>query len=221
MAGQDRGMKKFTGNFAALALLSFAPLATAHETTPAEIIKLQEKHAARITKADEVYLRELGKLKQKFLQRDDLASAEFASRIMASLKPDGSGLDDLCQIRVVSGTKVSAETLEEGTRRLSGGYRPSFSHVAEEMKGAEFLRAPWKSKPTYEVEVTSSGYLYLFGVDPKSISGAKLKPDAVPGKLKGSYVGTVYAVHVKAGQTFRCAGYETCLIAGKISLGNG
>jgi hypothetical protein len=220
MAGQDRGMKKFTHPFAALALLSFTPLASAHETTPAEITKLQEKHAARITKANEAYLRELGKLKAKFLQRDDFASAGLATSIIRSLRPDGSGLDDLCQIRVSSGTKVSAETLEEGAPRLSGGYRPSFSNVAEEMKGAEFLRAPWKSKPTYEVEVIASGYLYFFGVDGKTIANTTLKLDAVPGKLKGSYIGTVYAVHVTAGQTFQCGGYETCLIAQKISVHN-
>ena len=172
MEGQDRWMKKFTHPFAAHALLSFTPLASAHEVTPAEIAKLQEKHAARITKADDAYLRELGKLKAKFLQRDDFASAGLASRIIESLKTDGSGLDDLCQIRVVSGTNVSAETLEEGAARLSGGYRPSFSHVAEEMKGAEFLRAPWKSKPTYVVEVIASGYLYF--------SGSTGKPSPTP-----------------------------------------
>ena len=193
-------------------------MASAQETVRPEVSKLQEKHATRVNKADHDYLRALGKLNAKFVKRGDLESAELVARIIESRKPDESGLLDLCQIRVDSKTSISVATLKQGVPRLSGGYQPSFSFVTEDLEGAQFIRAPWKSKPSYQVTVLGSGYMYLMGLDSKSIRNTSLQLDVVPHKIKGSYIGAVYAVHVTAGQSFECAGYEICLIANEISL---
>lgn len=201
-----------------LGMLSAACPCAAHNPPPFEVSVLEKKHAESIAKAEREYIKALEKLKTRFMKRGDLDAANLVARMIGDAKALGSGLGDLCQIRVTASTTASAHTLVKNAPRLSGGYRPAFSFVSKAIEGAQFTRVPWRSRPSFKVEVERSGYLYLTGVSRNTFSEAGLSVAEVPDRIGGSYVGKLYAVHVTAGQSFECGGYESCLIASGITI---
>lgn len=124
----------------------------------------------------------------------------------------------LCEISVTPTRGVSIQTLTPGVQRLSGGYKPRFSHVSPDLIGAQFLRVPWQSRPTHNITVTKQGYLYAYKIH-EWADRAKFPWERVPDAVGGAHHGSgADRIRVKAGDTFTIKSYETGVIASKIAV---
>ena len=111
------------------------------------------------------------------------------------------------------------QSLKAGTARLSGGYGAGISHVADDLRGASFLRVRWQSRPSHDVTVTKPGYLYVWkihGWPDRSKHPWEHVPDAVIGAYHKS---GAYRLRVKLGDRFLVnVTMETSVVAAKIEL---
>ena len=127
---------------------------------------------------------------------------------------------ELCQIAIISKSSFQVKQLEKNARRLSGGYRPTFSYVNEGLIGAQFTQAPWRHTQKYHVTVIKDGYLYFWGLDSRELEKvASDEKEKAPKAVKGAYLNSTFKpqrIYVEAGDHFRCIGYEGCFIAQKI-----
>jgi hypothetical protein len=121
----------------------------------------------------------------------------------------------LCEVKV-KGNGIATQKLKTGAARLSGGYQPTFSHVASDLIGAQFTRVPWQSRLTIHIEVIKSGYLYAYNIHEWS-DKKKHKWTHVPDAVKGAYLNSgAYRLRVNKGQTFSIHSYEPGVIAARV-----
>jgi hypothetical protein len=125
-----------------------------------------------------------------------------------------------CKVIVSSSAALSVHEHRKGAERLSGGYRPIFEGVAEEVEGMMFTRVPWSKSPTNQVTAETSGCLYVFSISKETKVVGEVKKEAVTGLISGPHLGkvSVFRVTVKRGETFTCQGGECGVIARAISL---
>ena len=118
----------------------------------------------------------------------------------------------LCKIAVGATKTMKVTELKAHARRLSGGYRPTFSMVAPELNGAHFTQTSWRGRPSYHVTVIESGYLYFFGIDSKELKHvSRWTVEPAPGVVKGAYLNSTFKPHriwVEAGDHFLAHSYE-------------
>ena len=201
---------------ASIGAACIASSALAEKPLPYEVRVLQSQYAHRLEQSKAQYLESLVKLQSKYALRGDAETAGQLAELIGKTKAEQSDFGDLCVIKISSNVSASPQHLKKGIQRLSGGYRPTFSHVCPDIEGAEFTKVPWKSSPSYKIEVQRSGYLYMTGVSKHNFTKSGLKIHEISRKIGGSYVGKLYAVRVDKGQTLECGGYESCLIAANI-----
>ena len=201
---------------ASIGMACIASSALADKPLPYEVRVLQSQYAHRMEQSKAQYLDSLVKLQSKYALRGDRQTADQLADLIGKTKAEQSGFGDLCVIKLSSNISTSSQHLKKGTQRLSGGYRPTFSHVCPDIEGAEFTKVPWKSHPNYKIEVQRSGYLYMTGVYKHNFTQSGLKIHEISRKIGGRYVGKLYAVYVDKGQILECGGYESCLIAANI-----
>ncbi len=125
---------------------------------------------------------------------------------------------ELCEIVVTPSLPVLVRKLAPGSERLSGGYRPVFDAVDEDLVRAQYLVVPWQSTPSYKVTVTKGGMLYGIACGGDKPPKSDLKWEKANGMLAGVYLGGKYAVKVESGETFEVSGFETGLVAKEIGL---
>ncbi len=101
---------------------------------------------------------------------------------------------------------------------MTGGYRPKFESIGDRAKGGFFTRAPWKSKPKIQVEVTKAGNVIIASRDLK-IEQLGEPMEEISDLLTGPYLHKYlfYRVYLERGKRFTFSGEATFLVAGKIS----
>jgi hypothetical protein len=125
---------------------------------------------------------------------------------------------ELCEIVVAANVPVSVEKLVPGSARLSGGFTPAFDTVSTDLNGAQYIRVPWQSTPSYKVTVTKPGLLYQTGSPGDLGNNTKFVWEKADSELSGPFLADKNRAKVAKGMTFKCSGYELSFIAKTITL---
>jgi len=164
-------------------------------------------------------LTQLKRLKSHYAKEGDLESVNMVQEIVDVLQTKAFADDGLCHIEVEATTDFEVKPLKEGSSRLSrirGGAKIDF--VSETLTEAFYTRLRWRAKPSFTFTARSTGNVYILKHRKEKASSPKMKH--VTSKMLGGqflHLFKTYRVHLEAGQTFKCSGYEICLIADKIS----
>ncbi len=196
--------------FASLTLLSAAHADKNVETETAETDPLIQRFQ------DD--LRLIEKMRAIYLAQGDKEAVASLTKEIHKVKDTFFRMSELSKIEISSSTNTSIHVLSEKAARLSGGYRPTFSHVGDAIDGAEFTCVPWKSSPTFHINAITSGYIYMIGVGTSNFDKTDAEIIEVEDTLDGKYVGKCYRVYLRKGQSYQCSGFETCLIGRSITI---
>jgi hypothetical protein len=127
----------------------------------------------------------------------------------------GPSESSMCEVEIAPSRSLAIASLKKGAARLSGGFRPTFSHVDEELVGAQFTVSPWQSKHEIEVRPKSPGYLIVIGGfgNREDFGGQQ---ERVGRMLKSEHCDAPTKLLVKPGDKFVIKGHEIGVVARKI-----
>jgi hypothetical protein len=128
--------------------------------------------------------------------------------------------EQLCHVSISSNRTLSVHDLRAKAQRLSGGYRPVFETVGENLEGAKFTRVPWNKTTEMTVTAKNDGYIYIFSLSKRPSIVEEVERTAVKGMITGPYLGKAFMDRVKLrrGDSFSCKGGECAVIAEDIEL---
>lgn len=213
---QIMNFRKTLTIWTAIPLASMACLSNTHAEN--QHVEIETAETDPLIKRFQEDLRLIEKMRSIYEAQGDREAVASLTKEIHKVKDTFFRMSELSKIEISSSTNTSVHPLTKNTARLSGGYRPTFSHVGEAIDGAEFTRVPWKSKPTFQINAITSGYIYMIGVGTSNFDKTDAEIIEVDDMLAGKYVGTCYRVYLRKGQSYECSGYETCLIGRTISI---
>lgn len=193
---------------------------------PAELAALRATYDREIERMEAVndrkYVAALKTMQRGFTTKGDLESVLAVKAELGRVEGRSESADGEHKYAAIELTSsipnISVEKLEVGVERLSGGYRPTFSKVNEELEGTHFLRAPWQANHTLKVRAASSGAVLALSPSRLDFEGTKLEWKRSANLVEGAYIKYVYQAQVKRGDEFELSGGELSLVAKGIVL---